>query len=180
MREPDGSIYDPLEKYPGGFTPRFFGEVFDFSILGGFRGTLDNGLSHDFSGRRGESEVQYTLSNTINPSQGPASKKSFKPGDLINTETQFQADFTYEFESDFASPLLLAFGGSYMDEEYEVVEGEPDSYEAGPYSYRIRGDSVTPMALLILVSWISHWTSIVSISNQCHIHPQCIYRSDFR
>lgn len=134
LREPDGSIYDPLEKYPGGFTPRFFGEVFDFSMLGGFRGVLDNGLNYDFSARRGESEIRYVLSNTINPSQGPASKKSFAPGDLINTETQFQADFTYEFDSDLESPVLLAFGASYMDESYEVVEGEPDSYEAGPYS----------------------------------------------
>ncbi len=134
LREADGGIYSPLEKYPGGFTPRFFGEVFDFSILGGVRGAWDNGLNYDISARRGKSEIQYVLSNTINPSQGRASKQSFKPGDLINEETQFQADFTYEFESDLASPLLLAFGGSYMDESYEVVEGEPDSYAPGPYS----------------------------------------------
>jgi iron complex outermembrane receptor protein len=134
LREKDGGIYNPVEKYPGGFTPRFFGEVFDFSILAGIRGAWDNGLNYDISGRRGESEIRYTLSNTINPSMGRASKKSFEPGDLINQETQFQADFTYEFESDMASPLLLAFGGSFMDESYEVVEGELDSYFAGPWS----------------------------------------------
>lgn len=134
LREADGGIYNPLEKYPGGFTPRFFGEVFDFSLLGGIRGSFDNGLNYDLSARTGESEIRYTLANTINPSQGRASKQSFRPGDLINTETQFQADFNYEFESDFASPLLLAFGASYMDESYEVVQGEPDSYNAGPHS----------------------------------------------
>ena len=134
LREKDGGIYNPVEKYPGGFTPRFFGEVFDFSILAGIRGAWDNGLNYDISGRRGESEIRYTLSNTINPSMGRASKKSFKPGDLINQETQFQADFTYEFESDMASPLLLAFGASFMDESYEVVQGELDSYFAGPWS----------------------------------------------
>ena len=104
LRESDGGIYNPLEKYPGGFTPRFFGEVSDFSLLGGIRGSFDNGLNYDFSGRTGESEIRYTLGNTINPSQGRASQQSFKPGDLINSETQFQADFNYEFESDFASP----------------------------------------------------------------------------
>lgn len=134
LREQDGGLYDPLEKYPGGFTPRFFGEVFDYSILGGIRGEWDNGLNYDISARQGESEVKYTLSNTINPSQGRASQRSFRPGDLINEETQFQADFTYEFASDMASPLLLAFGGTYMDESYEVVEGEPNSYAAGPHS----------------------------------------------
>ena len=134
LREADGGIYNPLEKYPGGFTPRFFGEVSDFSLLGGIRGSFDNGLNYDISGRTGESEIRYTLGNTINPSQGRASQKSFKPGDLINSETQFQADFNYEFESDFASPLLLAFGTSYMDESYEVVQGELNSYAAGPHA----------------------------------------------
>jgi iron complex outermembrane recepter protein len=134
LREADGGIYSPLEKYPGGFTPRFFGEVFDFSFLGGVRGEWDNGLTYDFSARRGESQIDYTLSNTINPSMGRASPQSFRPGDLINEETQFQADFTYEIDSELASPLLFAFGASYMDESYEVVEGEPDSYLAGPHS----------------------------------------------
>ncbi|MDE0981801.1 MAG: TonB-dependent receptor, partial [Gammaproteobacteria bacterium] len=134
LREKDGGIYNPLEKYPGGFTPRFFGEVSDFSLLGGIRGSFDNGLNYDFSGRTGESEIRYTLANTINPSQGRASQKSFKPGDLINSETQFQADFDYEFESNFASPLLLAFGTSYMNESYEVVQGELNSYTAGPHA----------------------------------------------
>ena len=135
LREKDGGIYDPLEKYPGGFTPRFFGEQEDMSIAGGIRGEWDNGWSYDFSARHGENEIQYTLSNTINPSMGRASQKSFRPGDLINEETQFSADFTNEFDADgFANPLLFAFGATYLDEQYEVVEGEPNSYKAGPHS----------------------------------------------
>ncbi|MEX0964785.1 MAG: TonB-dependent receptor [Pseudohongiellaceae bacterium] len=134
LREPDGSIYSPLEKFPGGFTPRFFGEVIDMSLVGGIRGEFENGLAYDFSARGGNSEVQYTLNNTINPSMGPDSPTEFLPGDLINTELQFQADFSYEFDSDLASPILLAFGASYMDESYEVVEGGVNSYVAGPYA----------------------------------------------
>ena len=49
LREPDGSIYFPLEKHPGGFTPRFFGDVRDVSVVGGIRGEMDNGLGYDFS-----------------------------------------------------------------------------------------------------------------------------------
>ncbi|MGI9250340.1 MAG: TonB-dependent receptor plug domain-containing protein [Pseudohongiellaceae bacterium] len=135
VRQADGSIYFPLEKYPGGFTPRFFGDLSDFSIVGGWRGTLSNGLNYDFSARTGENMIEYTLSNTINPSLGTDSPTSFRPGDLVNTETQFQADFTYEMNSDSTvGPLLFAFGVSYMDESYEVVEGEPKSYEQGPYA----------------------------------------------
>lgn len=134
LREPDGSLYWPLEKFPGGFTPRFFGEIYDFSLAGGMRGLLENGLSYDFSGRTGKNEIKYELKNTVNPSMGPDSPTSFHPGDLINTETQFQADFTYEVDTSLASPVLFAFGASYMDESYEVVEGETASYIDGPYA----------------------------------------------
>ena len=149
LREPDGSIYFPLEKHPGGFTPRFFGDVRDVSVVGGIRGEMDSGLGYDFSARTGENEIQYTLSNTINPSMGPDSPTSFRPGDLINGETQLQADFTYELDNG----ALLAFGASWMDESYEVVGGEEVSYRAGPYSVQDphgfcngRGDGATPTA----------------------------------
>ena len=139
LREPDGSIYSPQELFPGGFTPQFDGDVSDFSIVGGMRGELDNGLTYDFSGRTGESEIRYTLFNTINPSLGNSlgnanTPTSFRPSDLINTETQFQADFTYEFDAGIAGPAVFAFGASYMDEEYELKAGDPASYVAGPYA----------------------------------------------
>jgi len=139
LREPDGSIYTPLELFPGGFTPQFDGDVSDFSLVGGMRGELDNGLTYDFSGRTGESEIRYTLFNTINPSLGNSlgnanTPTSFRPSDLINTETQFQADFTYEFDAGIAGPAVFAFGASYMDEEYELKAGDPASYVAGPYA----------------------------------------------
>lgn len=132
VRNDDGSLYWPLDIFPGGFTPQFFGDVNDFSLAGGMRGMLENGLGYDFSARTGENEIQYTLKNTVNPSLGSASPTEFRPGDLINTETQFQADFTYEFDA--SVPVLFAFGASYMDESYEVVEGELSSYVAGPHA----------------------------------------------
>lgn len=138
LREPDGSIYSPLEIFPGGFTPQFDGNVLDFSLAGGLRGELDNGLTYDFSARTGESEIRYTLFNTINPSLGNTlgsnTPTSFRPGDLINQETQFQADFAYEFDAGLASPATFAFGSSFMSESYEVVEGDPASYAVGSYA----------------------------------------------
>ncbi|MEO0548444.1 MAG: TonB-dependent receptor [Pseudomonadota bacterium] len=130
----DGSLWSPLEIFPGGFTPRFVGEVLDQSIVGGLKGEMDNGLMYDFSGRFGQNEIEYTLFNTINPSLGPETPTSFQPGDLINTEMQFQADFSQEFEVGLAEPLVFAFGASYLDEEYELVEGDEASYIAGPYA----------------------------------------------
>ena len=40
-----------------------------------------------------------------------------------------------ELDSGFDN-TVLAFGASYLDEAYEVVAGEPDSYVAGPYSVK--------------------------------------------
>jgi iron complex outermembrane receptor protein len=88
LRKEDGSLYSPLEKFPGGFTPRFFGDITDMSILGGIEGEFANEISYDFSARFGSNEIAYTLKNTVNPSMGPDSPTSFRPGDLINEETQ--------------------------------------------------------------------------------------------
>ena len=134
LRLEDGSLYSPLEKFPGGFTPRFSGEVIDLSAVAGLEGEFMPGFTYDLSGRFGENKIKYTLENTINPSMGPDSPTSFRPGDLINTEVQFQADFGKDFDIGLASPMLIGFGLSYLDETYELVGGDAASYEAGPFA----------------------------------------------
>ncbi|ANB24906.1 TonB-dependent receptor plug domain-containing protein [Alteromonas stellipolaris] len=128
IRLEDGSIWSPTEFFPGGFTPRFSGDVTDYSFVGGIKG-MSGDLGYDISGRYGYNDISYTLANTINPSMGNESPTSFQPGDLTNEETQIQADFTYDFDE-----YILAFGASYLDESYEISEGEVDSYFAGPYA----------------------------------------------
>lgn len=134
IRLEDGSVWSPLAFFPGGFTPRFSGEVIDVSAVGGIEGEFMPGFTYDISGRFGENKVKYTLENTINPSLGNESPTHFHPGDLINTEIQFQGDFGKEFELGLSSPLLVGFGVSYLDESYELVGGDEASYEAGPYA----------------------------------------------
>lgn len=134
LRTEDGSIYNPLEIFPGGFTPRFNGEVTDYSLVSGLRGEWSNGLTYDFSARYGYSDIDYLLENTINPSLGPDTPTSFKPGVLSNEEIQLQADFSKEIEAGLPQPLLAAFGFSYMDETYEITGGDTMSYTAGPYA----------------------------------------------
>ena len=134
IRLEDGSLWSSLYLFPGGFAPRFFGNVIDYSGVGGIRGEWGNGIAYDFSGRLGHNEIKYTLKNTVNPSLGDMSPTSFHPGDLVNEEVQLQADFSKEFETGLASPLLFAFGASYLDESYELVGGNYESYIDGPYS----------------------------------------------
>ncbi|WP_199271425.1 TonB-dependent siderophore receptor [Paraglaciecola sp. L1A13] len=129
IRLEDGSIWNPTEIFPGGFTPKFRGEITDYSLVFGGKGELDSGLSYDLSGRYGYDEIEYTLENTINPSMGNATPTKFSPGSLSNEEVQFQADFFYDINQ-----YVVAFGLSYMDETYDISPGEVDSYTASTYS----------------------------------------------
>lgn len=151
LRLEDGSIWNPTEFFPGGFTPRFFGDVTDYSFVGGIKG-MSGDLTYDISGRYGNNEISYTLANTINPSLGNMSPTSFQPGDLINEESQVQADFTYDL-----SAYVLAFGASYLDESYEISEGEEASYFAGPYATSdpygfCNGDTATAAGLAVIAT----------------------------
>ena len=135
VRKADGSEFSPLEIFQGGFTPRFEGEVADIGGVLGLRGATDGGFSWDVSGRFGESEVDYRLFNTINPSYGPDTPTDFKPGKLTNTEAQFQIDLINEFDMGGSSPLVFAYGVSYLDEEYDVAQSvQLASYAPGPHS----------------------------------------------
>jgi iron complex outermembrane receptor protein len=135
LRKADGSEYSPLEIFPGGFTPRFEGEVEDVGAVGGFRAVTDGGFTYDFSLRFGSNEIDYRLFNTVNPSYGPDTPTDFKPGTLTNEELQIQADFANEIDVGWASDLLVAYGVSYMDEEYDVGQSSQlASYDDGPHA----------------------------------------------
>jgi len=151
LRNEDGSIYSPLEKFPGGFTPRFEGEVEDFSAAGGIRGNVTDSTTFDLSARFGSNEIDYRLFNTINPSLAGASPTDFRPGTLTNEETQIQLDMVTEFDVGFAGPLVFSYGASYLDETYDVGQsGQPESYEAGPHAvsdpFGLCNDDGTPTA----------------------------------
>ncbi len=133
IRLQNGTIYNPRDRFPSGFTPRFFGNVIDQSLTAGIRGEWDNGVSYDFGGRFGSNEIKYQIRNTINPSLGPASPTKFRPGNLINEETEFNADFSKAFDIGWANDLNIAVGVSYRDESYDIEEGDAQSFAIGPY-----------------------------------------------
>ncbi|MBC3767743.1 TonB-dependent receptor plug domain-containing protein [Neptunicella marina] len=157
LRQEDGSIYSPLEKYPGGFTPRFFGDITDYSLVGGIEGEFGSEVGYDLSARFGSNKIEYTLKNTINPSMAAASPTEFHPGDLINDEMQLSADFSKYVGVGLYSDLLVAFGLTYMEESYELVGGNPESYEAGPHAVSdpfgfCDGDTATAAGLAVIAN----------------------------
>ncbi|MEQ8860571.1 MAG: TonB-dependent receptor [Pseudomonadales bacterium] len=135
--------------YPGGYTPAFGGDVEDISALVGLRGSLDNGLSYDFSMGLGRNETQFRIGNTWNPSLGPDSPTSFDLGAYTQTEQNYNADFVYPVKVDgFYSDLNVAFGAEYRVETFEITIGEEDSWQAGPWAFQgdnFHSDGVTPL-----------------------------------
>jgi iron complex outermembrane receptor protein len=134
LRTETGEIYNPRSLYRAGYTPRFAGNVIDVGLTGGFRGEFENGLTYDFSGRWGESTLKYKMFNSLNQSLGPATPTSFRPGGLISDEYAFNADFVKLVDVGLASDLNIAFGAEYRNEGYELTQGDPKSFEFGPFS----------------------------------------------
>ncbi len=120
-----------VETIPGGFTPRFGGDLRDFSVVGGLRGELDigNGLAYDISVSHGENKADFFIKNTVNASLGPDSPRDFKPGSYTQAETNFNADFGYAVPMDgLASDLNIAAGFEWREETFIVDAGDPASY----------------------------------------------------
>jgi len=129
----DPNCFSFVELFPGGFTPRFGGDSTDQSIVLGVRGELANGLGYDVSLTYGENEADFFISNTINASLGPATPTSFRPGSYIQTDNNFNIDLTYALPVEgFFSDLNIAGGFEYRDENFEIVAGDPASFEIGP------------------------------------------------
>ncbi|HEY5782178.1 MAG TPA: TonB-dependent receptor plug domain-containing protein, partial [Lysobacter sp.] len=111
-------------QFPGGYTPTFGADVQDYEAVFGAKGETGAGLRWDFSLRQGENNMVYNLINSINPSLGITSPTTFKPGDLTQFERGANADFTYPWENSFfASPINVAFGAEWREEEYKIKPG---------------------------------------------------------
>ncbi|MCF7222120.1 TonB-dependent receptor plug domain-containing protein [Marilutibacter chinensis] len=124
-----------LSQYPGGFTPRFGGEMEDRSLVLGIKGVWGDGWHWDLSGGYGRNEIDFYMLNTINASQGPEQPAGnrFNPGGNVQTETNFNFDIGRDFDTGFTSgPLSLAFGAEWREEEFEIIAGDAASTAIGP------------------------------------------------
>lgn len=138
----DDNCFSFIEAIPGGFVPRFGGNLRDFGVATGLRGDLDmgSGLSYDLSVTHGQSKVDFFITNTVNASLGPIAGsnntevvRDFIPGGQEQIETVFNADFGYAIPMNgLASDLSVAFGGEYRREQFDLIAGGPNSFALGP------------------------------------------------
>ncbi len=122
-------------RFPGGFTPRFGGNVKDHSLAVGLRGEIGRDMTFDVSVMQGTNNLQYKMFNSANASLGEASPLDFDLGAQIEKETVVNADFSSGYDMGILeSDLNVAFGFQYHDESFEITPGQEESYIAGPFA----------------------------------------------
>lgn len=124
----DPNCFSFQEIFPGGFTPRFGGDVVDVSVLGGLRGETDGGISWDASIYYGSNEVDFFINNTVNASLGPDTPTNFDPGLYKQTDLNVNFDVGYAVSDN----VHVAGGVEFRDEEFEIGIGQVESFEIGP------------------------------------------------
>ena len=129
----DADCFSFVELYPEGFTPAFGAVMTDYSVVGGVKGILGNGLLYDISGSIGANNMDGFLNNSLNPSLGTGSQRDFDIGEYTQTETNFNVDVSYPLDVGMASDLNVASGFEWRQEEFEITTGERASWEIGPY-----------------------------------------------
>ena len=137
----DPNCFSFHEMFPGGFTPSMTGTVTDLSLVGGFKGEFNNGLTYDVSVSAGSNETAFAV-DSINASFGPNTAFIMDAGKYTQTEQNINADFTYPISVEsLANDLMVAFGFEYRDEEFAADSGHPQSYEIGPFGEQGFGGS---------------------------------------
>src|SRR5882724_12781865 len=131
----DGNTFNFNSIYPAGFTPRFYGVTQQFFGAVGYKGTNRWGINYDLSGTTAQNSLAVSLKTSLNPSLGPLSPTSFYDGKFVQKENNFNLDLSYPWAvSWLASPISLAGGLEWRDENYQQLLGDQASYAAGPYT----------------------------------------------
>ena len=136
--EGNPDCYALAQNIPGGFTPRMRGGVRDWGITFGLRGTLQSasalldGWNYDMSAAFGQHRTTYYIWNTVNP-QLLRLKDAMPTGYFGRAYEQrdkmFNLDFSRLFDLGlFYSPLNIAFGLEYREEEFEIESGDKNGW----------------------------------------------------
>jgi iron complex outermembrane recepter protein len=117
--------------YPGGFLPIIAPAVTDLSTAFGAAWTA-GAWGFDTSLTYGRNKMAYTIENTLNASDGAASRTQFDAGGFWYDQFAYNLSGVRSVDvSAFHSPLNVAAGLEARSEGYAIFAGEPHSYLNG-------------------------------------------------
>jgi iron complex outermembrane receptor protein len=126
---PTAANFVPLTQ--DGFLPFIDTTLEDYAGTAGIRGELA-GWHTDFSIGYGHNSFDYTVRNSLNTSFGTASQSTFDAGGLRYGQTVANLDFSRQYEIGLATPLSVAVGFEYRNENFQIRPGDTQSFAAGP------------------------------------------------
>ncbi|HYN45992.1 MAG TPA: TonB-dependent receptor plug domain-containing protein, partial [Allosphingosinicella sp.] len=126
---PNAGNFVPLT--PDGFLPYIDTTLEDYAGTVGVRGEVA-GWRADLSVGYGHNSFDYTVRNSLNTSFGTASQRTFDAGGLRYGQTVANLDFSRQFDVGFATPLSVAAGVEYRNENFGIRPGDTQSFAAGP------------------------------------------------
>ena len=126
----DPNCFSLQERFSGGFTPQFGGDVLDASLVAGLRGQLAGGILWDASASAGSSEADFFIYDTVNASLGLDTPTTFDPGLYRQDELGLNVDLGYPLND----RVHLAGGAEWRDERFTIGLGDEPSWQIGPYA----------------------------------------------
>ncbi len=126
----DPNCFTFYDRFPGGFTPQFGGDLIDYSFVSGLRGFASNGLTWDASVNVGTSEVDQFIYDTVNASVGYDTPTSFRPGIYRQDDINLNFDVAYPVND----VVHVAAGTEWREEQFTIGAGDPASWEIGPFA----------------------------------------------
>jgi iron complex outermembrane receptor protein len=123
------------EILPGGFTPQFGGTISDISWVSGVKGQTTSEWEYDLSIGFGYSEIDYEISQTVNPSLGPNTPFSFDPGLASQLEKNVNLDLFKQFNIDEKYQINFATGLEWRREHYRQKTGNLASFQVGDLAF---------------------------------------------
>jgi iron complex outermembrane receptor protein len=119
-----------IQIYPDGFLPFIAPNVDDYSAAAGIKWSLGE-WGMDTSLVYGRNSMDFTIENTLNRSQGVASKTRFDAGGFDYDQTVLNLSGVRSVNVGLASPLNIAVGLEARRETYSITAGERDSFING-------------------------------------------------
>ena len=124
--------------YPQGFSPTIQFRETDFAATVGAKGAVKD-TTWDLSTTYGRNDAGVFVTGSSNASLysiAGISPQEFHDGDLAASQWDTTLDLTHPFKVGLAGPLVLAGGGEYRIDSYQIKAGDPASYYGtGAQSY---------------------------------------------
>ncbi|HET9439511.1 MAG TPA: TonB-dependent receptor, partial [Longimicrobiales bacterium] len=116
--------------HPDGFLPEIGSDILDYSGAAGVRGKL-SAWRWDLSTLYGGNNFEFSVHNSNNVTMGTSSPTDFNAGTLKFAQWTTNLDFAREINLGLRNPINIGIGAEFRLDNYQIVPGDPPSYQDG-------------------------------------------------